>query len=159
MSEHEPEEVRLYGVDEADPTLIWLADRVLIAAMLGHHNRAQRMVAALAEKFGTPGVWLSMLLWTDTTLAAAGISPGQHDDDPIRLRFLDVDNGSYAELDDVPAPVIFAGRFLAARAADDPDTGHALVSALPDDPESVTEALLALLVACAGNLNALAVPR
>lgn len=158
-SEHPGEPERLYGIDEADPKMIWLADRALIAAMLGRHDDAHRLAAQLSERFGGAGLWLAMLLWTDTTLSAAGITPGAHDDEPIALRFLDVDTARYAEIDEVPAPIVWAGRFLAARAADDPDTGQALALALPDDPAAVSDTVLALLLACAGNLNALAAPR
>lgn len=112
-----------------------LAGLMLHASRDGRQDDVQTHFAALCEEFGGPGLQIAMVAFTDTLLAAyiqiAGPPPA---DGRINLMFLNTDTGEVQGADEVPRPeIVFAGRFMAARAAKDGDTMNALFMAIPED--------------------------
>ena len=115
-----------------DPRLLLLAAKALHYAMAEDWERASRAVQVLGDAFGGDGCVTAMLGWADTLISR---TPGLAGDGrPVRLAFQTLETGHIDyNADDVPDDVRWAGRLLAARAADDRDTFEALINSVPDD--------------------------
>jgi hypothetical protein len=130
-----------------------LATVALHAAMAGDWDKATDAVQRISDECGAVGIGRAILGWSDTMIArlVTGHIPGQ----PIRLAFQQVETGRIdTDADKVPAEVRWAGRVIAARAANDHATWDALMDALPDDGQAigahVAKVLEMSVLACGG---------
>ncbi|MBA9003697.1 hypothetical protein [Thermomonospora cellulosilytica] len=112
-----------------------LAGAALTAAREDEWKRAGRMLQRINDECGPDGMQRAMLAFCDTALTRSEITPGG----PVRIAFKALDgDGRITGADEVPRPeIVWAGRMLGARAADDRATWDALIDALPDDPREV----------------------
>ena len=123
-----------------------LAADALRSAMREDHTRAARAVQALSDELGGEGVMLAIHAWTDTLVDAYRQVTGTPDDAPVRPGWVNAQSGEIAtDAGDVPVEVRWAGRFIAARAAMDLPSCHALLGALPDDGDAIGRHVAALL--------------
>lgn len=109
----------------------WHADATaaLHAAMRRDHDTARAAVQAIAARDpeDLPDV---LLAWCDTLLSARGLR--DYGAEPFTLDFGNLDTLQVQHADDVPPAVAWAGRLIAARAADDQATFEALILAAVD---------------------------
>lgn len=93
---------------------------------------ALKAVTEIQNVFGDPGLLESMVMWADA--AGAFAWPETPRGDPVPLHYQYVDTKEDVPADDVPYGQRWAGRWIAARKADDRDTAQALIdSAAADD--------------------------
>jgi hypothetical protein len=126
---------------------IRLAAAALTCAMAQDWERASKAVQRISDECGSVGVGRAILGWSDTLISRMGHTPGR----PVAIAFQEVESGRIdsADGDFVPERVKWAGRVLAARAADDQATWDALMDALPDDGTAIGEHVAAVLEMCA----------
>lgn len=121
---------------------IRLATDALHAALADDWARATRAVQRTSDECGAEGVARAILGWSDTLIGRMPGGKGK----PVRLAFMEAESGRIdTNADDVPPRVRWAGRVLAARAADDKATWDALMDALPDDGQVIGEYVSAVL--------------
>lgn len=121
-------------MSETPTTPAWtaLAGMALRASARGQHAQARQHVERIARRYGDeviPRVLLSMI---DTVLARAGHTP---DGSPVRVAWLETGTGTVQDADEVPPAVRWAGRFFAARAADDETQAVALLRSVRTSEE------------------------
>lgn len=112
-----------------------LAAKALTHALKEDWPAATRAVQAVNDKCGSGGIATAILVWSDTLI---DYNPGTTGDGrPVRLAFMNADTG-HVDLDEnadaVPEQFRWAGRVIAARAAQDQPGWEALIDSLPDDP-------------------------
>lgn len=110
-----------------------LAGEALRAALNSDWPGAVDLVAAIGRECGGEGVQTALLAWSDTLIAERPSPSGL----PVHLVFWDAETCGRVEPECVPDRALWAGRMLAARAAEDKDMWFALLDALPDDPAVV----------------------
>lgn len=134
-----------------------LSTVALHGAQLNDWERAGAAVKALQDEFGGHGIMFALVAWCDTLIVRQQQVTGHKDGDLARPAWLNATTGDVAfNADDVPPPVRWAGRLIAARAAMDHDAWDALVVSIPDTPPmAVTEHVSALLSSVAMTLNSL----
>lgn len=138
------------------------AEAILRSAVILSHARAGRWldaaadVNALAERFDGPGIQILIMGLADTMVSAqGGPTTGGHATRPV---WVDPD-GAIEDANDVGRPeVVWAGRFIAARAALDEDTCAALVNSCVNDPAAYSRNVCAVLEVTANTLNMMGVP-
>ena len=142
-----------YQLPKAERRAMRLAGDALRCALVDDWTLATRTVQRISDECGSAGVARAILGWSDTLIAR---TPGLHGN-AVRLAFMNADSGEVGGADDVPEEVRWAGRVLAARAADDEDAWNALMDALPDDPAATGRHVARLLHLVALNLRNLGV--
>jgi hypothetical protein len=138
------------------------AEAILRSAVILFHARAGRWhdagagVTALAERFEGAGIQILIMSLADTMVAAQG----GHTQGGIATRPVWVDpDGAIEDADDVSRPeIVWAGRFIAARAAQDEDACAALVNSCGGDPEAYSANIYAVLEVTADTLNMMGAP-
>lgn len=136
--------------DESADKVNTLATQALLMAVLDQERPTGALIREVSDSYGGHGLLHAMLLWVDTFYAVVGLpDPGQD----VGLRFVDRTLGDI-DTDDVPPPVAWVGRFMAARGANDLDTAQALVESLPRDPQVHGEIVWNLVRGIALNLRA-----
>ncbi|WP_242890152.1 hypothetical protein [Actinomadura litoris] len=125
---------------------VQLAGAALTAALGNDWQRASAMLQRISTECGGEGMQRALLSLCDTVIHHAGITPGQ----PVRIMFQQADgDGRITGADEVQRrESVWAGRLLAARAADDEDTWSALIEALPRDGYAIGQHVIALLEMC-----------
>lgn len=137
-------------MSKSDKRAVRLAGDALRAALTENWPVANKTVERIDAECGATGIVTAILGWSDTLIARVPNLTGR----PVRLAFMNADSGRIDEnADDVPDETRWAGRLLAARAADDEATWNALVDALPDDPAAVGAHVGHLLQMVALNLR------
>lgn len=126
-----------------------LAGEALRLAVLGDRAAAYRTVEQLLAEHGPDAVPEAMCAWADAVLAY--LQPPDHGD-TITLTIRDAITGQPATVDRMPAPSVWAGQLIAARAADDEPTFRALVNAPTSDRE-YSARVSAMLMTCAINVR------
>lgn len=127
-----------------------LAGNALRAAYADNLPLANTIIERIDAECGVEGVTLAILGWSDTLIKRTPHLTGK----PVRLAFMNADSGRVDEnADDVPQEVRWAGRLIAARAADDEQTWNALIDALPRDEAAVGRHVGHLLQMVALNLR------
>jgi hypothetical protein len=137
-------------------------EAILRSSVILSHARAGRWVdagtdvSALAERFDGPGIQILIMALADTMVAAQG----GHTQGGIATRPIWVDEtGQIDNADEVGRPeIVWAGRFIAARAAADEDACAALVNSCVDDPDAYSRNIYAVLEVTADTLNMMGVP-
>ncbi len=94
------------------------------------HTAVQR-INALVAGHGWQGLQSAMQMWADAAMYAAGIGPGT----VVQPSWKAVETGEITDGDTSPVAARWAGRMLAARAANDPAQWAALLEAAPDNVE------------------------
>jgi hypothetical protein len=137
------------------------AEAILRSAVILAHARAGRWpqagndVKALAERFDGAGIQILIMSLADTLVAAQG---GHTQGVATRPVWVDPD-GPIEDANDVDRPeIVWAGRFIAARAALDEDTCAALVNSCGNDPEAYSANIYAVLEVTADTLNMIGTP-
>ncbi|MCP2339221.1 hypothetical protein [Actinomadura rupiterrae] len=108
-----------------------LTSASLTAALASDWHRAMRLLQQVGDECGPDGVDRALLALCDTAIHVSGIVPGT----PVAISWQAVDgDGAITGPDEVTRPeVVWAGRMLAARAADDEEQWDALLAAAPED--------------------------
>lgn len=133
-----------------------LSTVALHGAQLSDWERARAAVVTLNDELGGDGIMFAIVAWCDTLIVRQQQVTGQKEGDFVRPAWLNTDTGDIAlNADDVPPPIRWAGRLVAARAAMDHDAWDALVKSIPDTPMATTEHVSALLTSVAMTLNSL----
>lgn len=122
---------------------IRLASVALNRAIAQDWDRATKAVQRISDECGQVGVGRAILGWSDTLISRMGHTPGK----PVAIAFQQAETGRIdtADSEYVPDRVRWAGRVIAARAADDQPTWDALMAALPDDGKAIGEHVAAVL--------------
>lgn len=131
------------------PPWFELARRALWLASRDELERAVRTVERMAREHGVGAVPEAMQAWMDTVLRARGLPVTG---EPVTLTFVEPGTGQISGADDVTPEWAWAGRLIAARAADDPDTYRALIDSVPDNAVW-SRRVTTVLVMCAVNLR------
>lgn len=121
---------------KAERRAVRLAAIALYAAMAENWPAATRAVQAINDRCGSAGISRAVLCWSDTLIDYNPETNG--DGRPVRLSFMNADTGHVNFDDDadaVPEQFRWAGRIIAARAAQDLPAWEAMIDALPDDPK------------------------
>ena len=142
-------------VGGADPRLDrmpWLADagRALTHALDGDPGSAARTVMRMVDEHGPASAAMAMQSWMDTVLHYRGIPAGHGA--MVKLAFVDSETGAVSDADGVAPEWAWAGRMLAARAANDRDGFLGLLHAVPGN--DLGKHVMVLLLACAVQLRA-----
>lgn len=124
---------------------IELAGHALTCGVRGHWKQAAGIVQQIGDETGSDGVYVALLGWCDTYLDIKGVPAAGS----VNIAFQELGSGAVGSADEVPGEVAWAGRMLAARAADDPDNWDALCDALPEDGQAVARHVMRLLEMCA----------
>jgi hypothetical protein len=133
-----------------------LSTVALHSAQLENWARAATAVKALNDELGGEGIMFALAGWCDTLIVRQQEIMGGQDGDIARPAWLNATTGEVAlDADDVPPPVRWAGRLVAARAALDHDAWDALIASIPDAPMAASEHVSALLNSVAMTLNGL----
>ncbi len=136
--------------DQTRPPWFALASRAIQHAVREDHGAAADAIEQLDREFGTQGLASAMQSWADTALSFMPPPlPGQ----PIALSFTDADTGESSDADGVTPATAWAGRVLAARAADGPLTYFALLETTRDAREWSVR-IGSFLSLCALNIRA-----
>lgn len=127
--------------------------RAALTQARGHDwSAASSTVEALQDRYGPPGISFLIVALADAVLAHQGIERGG--DALVLPVWLDSTQQRCGSADDVPPRVRWAGRFIAARAADDEATAVALLDSLVDDAE-FSDRVSALMEITVDTLNEL----
>jgi hypothetical protein len=134
------------GFDElskVEQRAIRLASAALTCAVSNDWDRATKAVQRIGDECGEVGVGRAILGWSDTLIHRMGHKPGK----PVNLVFQQVETGRIdtADGEHVPERVRWAGKVIAARAADDEAAWDALMKALPEDGAVVGQHVAAVL--------------
>ncbi len=108
-----------------------------------------RTVERMAREHGGGSVPEAMQAWMDTVLHARGLPQNGQ---PVQLGFVDATTGQTSDADGVTPEWAWAGRLMAARAADDPHTYRALIDSVPDNT-TWSRRVTTVLLMCAVNLR------
>jgi hypothetical protein len=132
---------------------IRLAVDALKAARSHDWDTATRAMQRIGDECGPEGVELAVRTMAEAVTARFGHAPGR----PVTIRLATSGNGLLGQpAGETTSPeLIWAGRMLAARAADDADTWDALITALPNDPRVMGRHVGQFLQMCAHTLNLL----
>jgi hypothetical protein len=129
---------------------------ILAHARAGRWQQAGSEVAALADRFDGSGIQIMIMSLADTMVHHQGGPP--REDEQVRPIWIDQD-GRTDNADGVPRPeIVWAGRFIAARAALDEAACAALVNSCAGDPEAYSSNVYAVLEVTAETLNMMGVP-
>lgn len=112
--------------DRRDPVLKAMAANALRFAVAERYTEAGQALGRINERFGGDGAVQAALLWVDTLIAGLGATKN----DPVAVAFRNVETGSVHFADGTPPTVVWAGRLIGARLADDEDTFLALINAV-----------------------------
>jgi hypothetical protein len=135
---------------------IQLAGAALRAAMAGDWGAAGAAIQAASDECGGGGVELCVRSWCDTTINRFRQVTGTPANAPVRPVWVQADTSRvYADADEVPPAVRWAGRVMAARASLDREAYEALLESIPHDDVAVGEHLHALLDSAAQTLRRL----
>jgi hypothetical protein len=120
-----------------------LASAALSCAMAEDWGRATKAMQRIGDECGQVGIRRAVLGWSDTLIARMGHTPGQ----PVAIAFQQAETGRIdtADSEYVPDRVRWAGRVIAARAADDQATWDALMDSLPEDGRVIGQYVGAVL--------------
>ncbi|GAA2773028.1 hypothetical protein [Saccharopolyspora taberi] len=132
------------------PALPWapLAAEALRAGVAGRWAKAAAAVNRLTDNYGGEVVPNVLCAWIDTALIHCAPPSGE----PVHVAWFNTDTGELGDADDVPPPVRWAGRLVAARVADDREQFTALIDAVRSDDEW-SAGCSALLQICALTLR------
>ncbi|GHE32071.1 hypothetical protein GCM10017673_38570 [Streptosporangium violaceochromogenes] len=115
-----------------DPKAMELATVALHAAMAGDTGRAVKAMQAISDETGGEGLMDAILAWCDTLI---GHTPGIEVGKPVALTWMEAETRRInTGPDEVRPTAVWAARLIAARAADDADTFHALMESVPHQP-------------------------
>lgn len=128
---------------------IAMSSRALIHARDDNWAEAGTNVQELADRFGGPGIQVLLIGLADTMLIHQG---GWANADDLVLPLWTDSDGNIADVEDVRPEFRWAGRFIAARAADDEDACAALVNSITSDDE-FTACVCAMLEVVATTIN------
>lgn len=132
---------------------IRLARAAWMAALADKWDAATRYVVRLDAECGGEGLGVALMAWCDTYLdhAMDGAKPYALP----RLGFVRADTGALDRHGSsaVPEKVQWAGRLLAARAANDQAAWVDLIEELPDDGQQIAEHIMAVLHVTALSYN------
>jgi hypothetical protein len=132
---------------------VCLAAQALAFARVDDWSRAGDVVQELHDTYAGEGVQVMLIALADTLLMyQGGYKDPQRPDAVVLPMWIDTSTGSTALADDVPPPIRWAGRFIAARAALDEDACAALWNSVTTD-EEFTENICATLEMVAVSLN------
>jgi hypothetical protein len=136
--------------DERD-TALKLCAKALDCACADDWVGAGETVQELHTTYGGEGLQLFLIALADTLLTIQGARPSP---DAVVAPMWVKPDGDVGLADDVPAPVRWAGRFIAARAADDEAGCAALWNSITNDDE-FSDNILATLDVVATTINAM----
>jgi hypothetical protein len=128
-----------------------VAAKALVCARVDDWPQASDAVQELHDSYPGEGIQLLLLALSDTLLRHQGGTPPQPDAVVLPM-WVDTATGTTSLADDVPPPIRWAGRFIAARAANDEDACAALFNSIATD-EEFTENVCAVLEIVAVSLN------
>lgn len=115
----------------SEPTTLppWtaLAGMALRASAREQHTLARQHVQKIAERYGPDVIPRVLLAMVDTVLARASHTP---DGTAVRVAWMQAETGHVQTADEVPPAIRWAGRFFAARAADDQTQAEALLDSI-----------------------------
>ncbi len=118
-----------------NPQAMELARVALHSEMQGRTVQAAAAVQAISDETGGTGLMDAILAWCDTALASM---PGVEIGKPIKIAWMEAESRRIqTRPGEVRPTAVWAGRLLAARAADDPETFHALLESVPREPKTV----------------------
>lgn len=121
----------------------------------GDWDAAGDTVADIYDQCGPAGIWVLAIGLADTMVIHQG--GANISSDAIAMPAYVTLSGDPLDVDEVPAPERWAGRFIAARAVRDQETCEALVMSLNNDAE-FRAAIAALLHITANTLNLIEAP-
>ncbi|TMR11047.1 hypothetical protein ETD86_37005 [Nonomuraea turkmeniaca] len=134
-----------------NPRAMDLARIALWAAVRDDNDRAVAALKAINEETGGEGLMDAILGWCDTAIAHIGIEVGK----PVKIAWMEAETQRInSGPDEVRPTARWAGRLLAARAADDHDTFMALIDTIPGGPKDVGDHVWELVQMVALNLRA-----
>ncbi|MCW2768158.1 MAG: hypothetical protein JWO11_4117 [Nocardioides sp.] len=135
--------------------IISLASTAMYAAIAQDWPKANKATQAIGDEFGGDGVIAAALAWCDSMLAhTPGVDPTSGN--PVRLTFKNLESGRVDnDANQVPPAIRWAGRIVAARAADDEPGFRGLIESLESDKQ-FSEYIGALLSMVAANLRPVA---
>lgn len=136
-----------------NPRAMDLARTALWAAVRDDTDQAVAAVKSISSETGGEGLMDAILGWCDTAIAQAGVEVGA----PIRIAWMEAETLRVnAGPEEVRPTARWAGRLLAARAADDQDMFMALMDSIPHDPKAVGDHVWELVQMVALNLRGVA---
>lgn len=118
----------VYPRSTAEPQWKPYAARALHSAMAGDMQGAADALMDQQRACGADSITDTVLALIDTMLHNTGV---EEYGGAVQPAWRSIETGQVAGPDGTPAPVVWAGRLVAARMADDPDTYMALVAAVP----------------------------
>lgn len=134
-----------------NPRAMELAGVALYAAMADDTDKAVDAVKAISEETGGEGLMDAILGWCDTLIVR---TPDLEIGKPVKIAWMEAET---RRINDGPHEVRptarWAGRLLAARAADDHDTFMALMDSIPHGPKDVGDHVWELVQMVALNLR------
>lgn len=117
--------------DRRDPVLQAMARNALDFMIKDRTDEAGAVLQRLADRYGGDGAVEAALLWIDTLGAHFGHRP---DGARVALLLKEVESGQVGTVDGGRPTVVWAGRLIAARFADDEATFSALINAAACSP-------------------------
>jgi len=109
-----------------------LAQIALYAEMANKTDEAVKALKAISDETGGEGLMDAILGWCDTLI---GNTPGIEVGKPVKVAWMEAETRRInSGPDEVHPTAVWAGQLIAARAADDADTFHALLESVPHQP-------------------------
>jgi hypothetical protein len=113
------------------------------------HEAAHRAVNEIATAHGPESIPQVVLSWIDTMILHCGL---EADGSAVGVRWQPEEGGPVTDADQTPAPVVWAGRLIAARVADDEDMYRAVFHSIDSD-EDYARGVAAVLSTCGAMLR------
>lgn len=111
--------------DRRDPRLRAMASNALSFTLAERYDEARGVLERMAVTYGGDGAVQAAMLWIDTLAAKLG---RPKDGQGVALMFKAVETGEVGGADGRRPTVVWAGRLITARLADDQDTFVALIN-------------------------------
>lgn len=129
---------------------VWFEDatEALHCALHDDPEGAVEALKVMIDNHGLEALYPAILAWIDTVIS---VMEPYDQARLVELRFIENNTEEVTGAEEVPAPVAWAGRLLAARLADDRDMFQALATAVRYD--DLGEWILTLLFTCAMNIT------
>ena len=115
-----------------NPRAMELAAVAMHAATAGDTGRAMKAMQTISDETGGEGLMDAILGWCDTLIAnTPGIEVGK----PVAIAWMEAETRRINTCpDEVRPTAVWAARLIAARAANDEATFHALMESVPHQP-------------------------
>ncbi|HEX3778486.1 MAG TPA: hypothetical protein VHX38_02385 [Pseudonocardiaceae bacterium] len=113
------------------------------------YEPAGQAIQRLGEVYGFEVIPQVMLAWIDSTISQCGIDP---EGKPVGIAWQREGSEEVTDADSTPPAVVWAGRLVGARLADDEEMYRAVIASIEDD-EQWSRNVAALLTTCGAMLR------